>query len=261
MISKDGIHALEQFVLAKYYITNQVYRHRVRLITDQMLIRAINIGIDSDNIEELHKLYTYQPNQKYIEEYLGWDDLRLMVTYTDNRFKGKGCHELLSRLNSRNLLKRIYQKQLKDLPETCRDPLLGISKPIHKKLRSELEVFLWEPVCHLVADKGKCELTCSPDNSSFLIINGYTIKSVREMSRNDEASIPVDKGLEKPSTFEEESTLFKSINEKLNHAFVEIYAPVSYDTPVDRTKLQKKVDQIITEKIDAFFKGGGHGTT
>src|ERR1019366_3390468 len=30
MISSDGVHALEQFVLAKYYLTAQVYSHRVR---------------------------------------------------------------------------------------------------------------------------------------------------------------------------------------------------------------------------------------
>jgi uncharacterized protein len=41
MISSDGVHALEQFVLAKYYLTAQVYSHRVRLITDQMVVRAV----------------------------------------------------------------------------------------------------------------------------------------------------------------------------------------------------------------------------
>jgi HD superfamily phosphohydrolase len=34
MIDPDGIHAVEQYVLAKYYLTTNVYRHRVRLITD-----------------------------------------------------------------------------------------------------------------------------------------------------------------------------------------------------------------------------------
>lgn len=46
MIEPDGIHTLEQFVLAKYYITTQVVRHRIRLITDQMLIRAIILGLN-----------------------------------------------------------------------------------------------------------------------------------------------------------------------------------------------------------------------
>jgi len=45
MVSADGVHALEQFVLAKYYLTAQVYSHRVRLVTDQMVVRAITLGV------------------------------------------------------------------------------------------------------------------------------------------------------------------------------------------------------------------------
>lgn len=255
MISQDGIHALEQFVLAKYYITNQVYRHRIRLITDQMLIRAITVGIDDDKIEELQKVYTYQADAKYLENYLDWDDSKFMVMFTENRFDGKECHDLLMRLKSRHLLKRVYQKQIKDLPEICRDPLINISKPENKLQRSELESFLWEPICNLVSGKCNGQITCSPDNPKYLIVHAYKVKSVREMSRNDEASIPVYRRIEKPSTFEEESTLFNSINEKLNQAFVELYAPVTYDTPVDRTKMLKMIDEVVSQKLNDFFRG------
>ncbi|WP_408998398.1 HD domain-containing protein [Syntrophus buswellii] len=261
MISKDGVHAVEQFVLAKYYITNQVYRHRVRLITDQMLVRAITCGIDHDKIDSLQDLYTYKSDQKYLEEYLLWDDSKFMVTLTDDKFKGKECHDLLTRLKNRNLFKRIYQKQIKELPEVCRLYLSGISKPKNKVLRAKLESHLWEHVCKLVSEKCNGNITCSPNNSNYLIVYDYKIKSVREMSRNDEASIPVEKGIKSPSTFEEESTLFKSIDEKLNQAFVEIYAPVSYDTPVDRTKLKKVIDEVITGHIADFFEGEENATT
>jgi HD superfamily phosphohydrolase len=43
-VSEDGVHSLEQFVLAKYYLTTQVY-HRARLITDQMITRGLILGI------------------------------------------------------------------------------------------------------------------------------------------------------------------------------------------------------------------------
>lgn len=261
MISKDGVHAVEQFVLAKYYITNQVYRHRVRLITDQMLIRAINRGIDNDDIEELQTLYTYRSDPAYLEEYLGWDDSKFMVTLTDNRFQGKESHAILSRLKNRKLFKRIYQRKIKELPETCRDSIIDISKPKNKKRRADLEAYLWEPICNVVTRQCNGEITCSQDNPNFLIVNDYTIKSVREMSRNDEASIPVDRGVKGPSTFEVESTLFNSINEKLNQAYIEIYAPVIYDTPVDRTKLQKVIDDVVTDRIDNFFKGENNAIT
>ncbi len=261
MISKDGVHALEQFVLAKYYITNQVYRHRVRIITDQMLIRAINRGIDHDNIEELQKLYTYRSEPAYLNEYLSWDDSKFMVVLTDDRFQGKECHTLLTCLKVRNLLKRIYQRQIKELPEKCRDALFSISQPINKKLRSDLEAYLWEPICSIVSSESNGEAKCSPDNPKFLIIHSYTIKSVREMSRNDEASINVDRGLRVPSTFEVESTLFNSINEKFNQAFIEIYAPIIYETPVARTKIQQAIYNVVTERIDTFFEGVNNAST
>jgi HD superfamily phosphohydrolase len=50
MIKPDGVHTLEQFILAKYYLTAQVYRHRVRRITDEMVVRAIVLGIEKDSI-------------------------------------------------------------------------------------------------------------------------------------------------------------------------------------------------------------------
>ena len=261
MISNDGIHALEQFVLAKYYITNQVYSHRLRLITDQMLIRAINRGIDHDQIDLLQDLYKYRSDNDYLKNYLSWDDAKFMVTLTSDSYRGTECYDILDRLRKRKLFKRIYKRQIKDLPEACREPLMGISKPKNKSVRTQLESYLWEPICNLVADDCNGAITCSPDNSTFLIVHDYKIKSVREMSRNDEASIPVNKGFRDPSTFEEESTLFNSISEKLNQAFIEIYAPVKYDTPVDRNKLKRVVDEVVTDHIESFFKGGENATT
>lgn len=256
MISQDGIHALEQFVLAKYYITNQVYRHRVRLITDQMLIRAITLGIDVDQIEELKKIYTYDGTPDFIKKYLAWDDSKFLVTFTDDKLKGKYCHNLLNRLNERRLLKEIYKKPIKELPGKCRDPLLNISRPENRKIRAELEEKLWEVICKTVQEQSSCKLMCNQDDPRLLIIHSYTIKSVRTQSRNDEASISVDRSPKEPSTFEEESTLFNSINEKLSQAFVDIYAPVNYDTSVDKRKVKKSLDDLISEKITSFFNGG-----
>lgn len=76
-ISIDGLHALEQFVLAKYYMTTQVYRHRMRLITDQMIERAISIGIEQDQIPWLRALYHYDGTPEFVNEYLQWSDDRL----------------------------------------------------------------------------------------------------------------------------------------------------------------------------------------
>jgi uncharacterized protein len=62
-ISPNGIYALEQFVLAKYYMKTQVYHHRIRLITDEMVERAISLGIEKDGIPWLKDLYGYDGHQ------------------------------------------------------------------------------------------------------------------------------------------------------------------------------------------------------
>ena len=64
-ISADGVHTLEQFVLAKYYMTTQVYRHKIRLITDSMIIRAIELGITEDKIDYLRQLYTFDGSREF----------------------------------------------------------------------------------------------------------------------------------------------------------------------------------------------------
>lgn len=69
MVSADGVHALEQFVLAKYYLTAQVYSHRVRLVTDQMVVRAITLGIEEDKIPLLRELYSYDGEARFVENY------------------------------------------------------------------------------------------------------------------------------------------------------------------------------------------------
>jgi uncharacterized protein len=66
----DGVNALEQFVLAKYYMTTQVYRHKIRLVTDAMIVRGIELGIEKDGIGWLTNLYSYKASGEYLENYL-----------------------------------------------------------------------------------------------------------------------------------------------------------------------------------------------
>ena len=48
-ISSKGIYALEQLLLARYHMTQQVYWHRVSLISNEMIIRGITLAIDGRN--------------------------------------------------------------------------------------------------------------------------------------------------------------------------------------------------------------------
>ncbi|MDX2151474.1 MAG: HD domain-containing protein [Bryobacteraceae bacterium] len=112
MIHSDGVHALEQFVLAKYYLTAQVYSHRVRLITDQMIIRAISLGISVDELEELKSLYSYDGSEEFVQRYTAWDDARFSLTFGDEKLAGKYCQEIVKRLRQRRLIKQVFESRV-----------------------------------------------------------------------------------------------------------------------------------------------------
>ncbi|MCX6633486.1 MAG: hypothetical protein NT090_00090 [Acidobacteria bacterium] len=118
MISKDGVHALEQFVLAKYFLTAQVYCHRVRLITDQMILRAIKLGIEEDQIQDLHDLYRYDGSDAFVRNYTQWDDSRFLLTFGASALKDTYCHEIVERLRTRRLLKVVFESTVGQLPES-----------------------------------------------------------------------------------------------------------------------------------------------
>jgi len=246
-ISSGGVHALEQFVLARYYLANQVYRHRVRLITDQMLIRAIRLGIEADKIKELGKLYAYDGSQEFLHNYVDWDDARFLLTFGDQKFDGKYCFHLLRRLRERRLLKQVYEGRVRDLPEGCRDPLSRVCEPDRREQRDGVEEALSEEIALAAGEKLDPKL---------VIIHVYTIKSMREELRGDEAPVIID-GRPQPKTFEEVSALFRSISEGVSEAFVEVYAPTSYATPREKRTFLNKLHEPITKALSDFFKERG----
>ena len=57
-----------------------------------------------------------------------------------------------------------------------------------------------------------------------------------------------------PSPFEQESSLFASINDSYAEAHVDVYAPVTWDTRADRQKLRSALERPITECIENMCK-------
>jgi hypothetical protein len=237
MIKPDGVHAVEQYVLAKYYLTTNVYRHRVRLITDQMIVRAIILGIEKDNIKKLEQLYQFDNTPAFAMAYRDWDDQRFMHEFgpRSKARKGAKCKELLTRLSERRLLKRVFSAKPDDFSPEAKDALLGVLKrdddaqkqdEKHKR-RRQIE----SAVAELLSTR--TEQRIDPD---LVIYHAFDIKSVKEMSRNDERSVLVSRAPQ-PRPFEEESALFRSIEEGYKDEFVEVYAPVEWDGPVARDRL------------------------
>jgi uncharacterized protein len=239
-IHPDGVRALEQFVLAKYYLTTNVYRHRVRLITDQMIVRAITLGIEQDGLEELRQIYTFDNSADFFKRYVAWDDARLLLNFDDGAKAGTLCGGLLGSLQRRNLHKQVYSERLQDLadPEVVAR-LLAITDPANGALRMKIEEAVAELLRqHLHIDINKC----------IVILNGFNVQSVRTTSRNDEASVMIARA-PSPQPFDEYSALFQSIKEGYADGAVEIYAPVIWETRADRRKVRNLLLEPVRETI------------
>lgn len=241
MVAEDGVHALEQYVLAKYYLTTMVYGHRVRLITDQMIHRAIVLGVDTDGVDELRALYAYDGTAAFLRRYIGWDDARFLLTFTNRRrFSGKYVLELATRLVQRRLLKMVFAKSLADIkPAERREALVDIGKPEHDNWRRRIEAKLAQVI-------GKhYRQNVDP---RLVVLHSYTVRSVRTESRNDEEAIQIAKR-PKPQPFEQASFLFRSIREGLAEAFVEVYAPVQWEDPAQKRRLRAALADDVLEVL------------
>lgn len=243
MIKAGDVHSVEQFVLAKYYMTANVYRHRVRQVSDQMIIRAIRLGIDEDQTPSLRELYSYDGTAKFITNYRQWDDARFMTTFVDDPSGKAHCAHLLRRLRERRLFKQVFACALSDIKsEDVRAILKDLHKPEHRAKRAEVEKSIAEAIAGVIG---------SAVEHRYVILHVHTIKSVRESSRNDESEIMVAKS-PMPRSFEDESTLFASINEKYAETSVEVYAPVAWNSETKKQQVRDELKAPIVRCIDAL---------
>lgn len=241
-IDLDGVHALEQYALAKYYMTLNVYRHRVRLITDQMIVRAICLGIDVDQIAELREIYSYTGDPAFFDRYVLWDDARLFIRFSEGNHANSACGQLFQRLESRTLHKLVFSEKARSFENSeVAAQLLAVGKPENAILRSAIE----QSLAPIIRDYFKC--VCDPQT---VILHGFDVKSVRTTSRNDEAGIMVN-GSNGPRLFEDESTLFASINDQYADGFIEVYAPVSWESRAQRQRARRELKEPIRAALIA----------
>jgi len=259
MIDPDGIHAVEQYVLGKYYLTTNVYRHKVRLITDQMLVRAIVRGIDEDGIDELRAIYAFDDTQEFYDRYTKWNDARLMSTFSGDSKPGTGCGRMFDRLQSRRLLKRVFQERIQNfvgldvrgtLLSSGGNPKDDQERKAGETLRKEIERGLARILTEHFSRSGGDAV-----DPADVVVNVFDIKSVRTTSRNDEPGIMIATS-GAPVFFQDESALFSSINESYTEAFVEVYAPApaAWSDRTQRAKWLKALNKPIRDAIESALK-------
>jgi uncharacterized protein len=108
MISDEGLFAIEQLVIAKHHMFQQVYGHRIRQITDAMIVRGLELAIEAN--DDLHAAYTYDGSSEHLERYLALDDARvadIVLHCSDER-----ARELYQRLRDRRLYKQLAMLKL-----------------------------------------------------------------------------------------------------------------------------------------------------
>jgi len=247
MVDPDGIHSIEQFVMAKYYLTKNVYRHHVRLITDQMIVRAIAIGIEKDEIDELKALYEFDNSPNFIENYLKWDDARFLQVFCFEN-DGTRCARMLRRLVERNLLKKVFGVRPIDFQPKIREAVFSVVSRESADVRHAIE----HDVAALLAKQTGTEI--DPD---LVIIHCSSVKSVRETSRNDEEGILV--ATSPPIPFIERSALFASINEANVEQSVDIYAPMSWGSKIDRNTRRREAKPEIIKIFEAHLVPSENG--
>lgn len=102
-ISDEGVYAVEQMLLARYHMRTQVSGHRIRRITDAMLVRGMDLALD-EGIEELQSAFLV--NTASLDAFLQMDDRRLTELVIGRSHGSAG--EIFRRLRVRNLYKEMF---------------------------------------------------------------------------------------------------------------------------------------------------------
>ena len=108
-IREAAIFAVEQLIVAKHHMTQQIYAHRVRIITDYMIVRGLKLAIE-DGLCEIKDLYSYDGTAAFCENYIQhYDDLVFHTVLNSSIERSKS---IFNRLRRRNLFKQVCRMPL-----------------------------------------------------------------------------------------------------------------------------------------------------
>lgn len=232
-ISDQGIYALEQLLLARHHMTQQVYRHRVRSISDAMIVRGIELAIQEGN-QELKQLYQYDETPEFIKNYTEYHDERL-IDILKKCNEEKAC-KIFERLYQRKLFKMIGELQLKDVDDAIAKRRL-LQMDDDQKLQWETEI-----AGHLQID------------SDYVIVNKLQIRNPNYGSRsynlNQEAIMIFDEQPKKLRTlinYATELILARPLSDEAALETVQVYAPRDNWNNLPPTERQQKQTELEAE--------------
>lgn len=237
-IREEGIYSIEQLLLAKYHMNVQVYQHRLRRITDAMLVRGIEFAIN-EGIDEIEKIYKFKDDNTYFNNFIKFDDEAIVnsIIKQSNGWAGK----FFERLKRRQIFKEIFQIEI--CVENFDDSVLlnNASNPSENQIKN---------INEKVADF----LKISPEMVIIDIqnISNPTFKQ-QEVAINTSEIMVINK-LGKRKSFTAVSTIFHNPSIEPIKQFIYIYAPLDEIDTRDGRKMfinqnRDKIVNLIKEEL------------
>ncbi|MGQ9719543.1 MAG: hypothetical protein ACUVWK_06895 [Nitrososphaerales archaeon] len=175
----------------------QVYQHHARLVADDMLMRAVNVALEESTLSK-EKLIIYRNNKEFLEYFYSLDDnslVHLLLSKPSSK-----AADIMERIQARNLLKRGYQKTLRELPGTTRLHLLKLTRDeatkYEKKIARKVNTDPIDMVFHIASYEEALKMYQSFGKSveSGEIPLMFVDSHGREMPYEDKSPISVKEG-------------------------------------------------------------------
>jgi uncharacterized protein len=230
-IKEEGVYAIEQYILAKHHMNTQVYRHKIRSITDNMIVRGIECGIKmGDDI--LTKLYSFKDDISFGVNYCNWDDSSLKEYILNSGLEKS--KEIFKNLKQRKLFKKIYSKSFSEIDNI-------FSKMKFSKPKTE---FLKEKENEISdIDLLKCD-------NDYVIINVISITNpLYRQPYSDEDIFVVDNNNTPTMLSELQWSIMNLSAIRPKHQTLEVYAPCNEEYFLNKEKylseIKNKIENVL----------------
>jgi len=241
-LDHEGIYAFEQLAMAKYHMAQQVYFHRIRAITDAMLVRGVNIAM-RDGDAEVSSIFRYDGSSEFLERYLAYDDEKLLRRLAESEH----CKvsDLFRRLSQRRLFKQICDVPLE--PESVKNAIVR-----DRLARLEPETRWTRAVEEAIGEK----LAIDPD---FVVVTRRSVGNPTFRSASDRLDfeeiliLDRDGTPRKASDFLDVSFAFNTTAQ--SRQSIQVYAPKDEwndpeaETGQERNECQRAVQETIVQHV------------
>ncbi|MCK4372296.1 MAG: hypothetical protein KAW61_04080, partial [candidate division Zixibacteria bacterium] len=231
-VKHEGIEAVEQYVLAKHFISRQVYQHKIRRVTDLMIVQGIISGMEAD--ENLNKLYRYDEDDSYLSFYLEYDDESIQYIMRNIDDMSNIGWQYFDMLRRRILLKELYQEKFK-----------LVARESQESARKFEEITRGGPAELLDEISQVAGLS-----REFTYVDTFSLKvppqAKRDRFYDDEESILVTRPDGSTGMLKDDSTIFHSMISDAAEPVISVYGiPRNEKAEIDRDMIRKKVDDIL----------------